>query len=589
MSSISKNSLSRMASNRPQQQQQQQQNNQQPITQYQQQQQHHQQQYQQSMTQYPPTAPNRQQPNQYQHQHQQLQQQQYQQPIPIPSPDLIGALQGIFTQTMANMSTQGSNNQQYHHQYPSQYPTGQQPVANPQPIEESEEESDDDDDESESFDERTKEAIKWFNNLPKSSKYELITNTYELHMSLKDKKMENVIQELRKKWKIDSDNLYGIINSKDIDIKKLQFENDVLTNAENRSNEILKQLNNKLTSIEKGLEKGLQNSLLSSSPASPVGPKIIKGAQYVLQNIPNCIVSNCTKGLQESDYTYNLEIESFQGSVYVTDSDSESIIKLMESFRHKVLNNLPAFNFALFIAQKAESINGRKFYLDIIHNKYGILFFVYIADSCEYPERIITAVDTLTVLLKDFKYSEHTNYIMNNINQIIDKIDTIRQNNRQLKNNIITQSEIVNTNDALISNLFDFIKSNTAIKKTLDPQKTQSKPVIEGPEEDSESEGSEEEDSGSEGSEEEDIVTQVSNYDDTQKIFIEITKRYLKNGKIPSMNDIVAKAESLYGIKSSSTKTIVSRQLGGIKNIKQIASELLKSGEACKLNFDTTK
>jgi hypothetical protein len=210
----------------------------------------------------------------------------------------------------------------------------------------------------------------------------------------------------------------------------------------------------------------------------------------------------------------------------------------LANFKKDIIESTEAINFAIFVAQRAKLVNGKHFHLEFMNTKRNAVFVFYVADAFNCPERLTTAINLAQVITNNMKYSDYTNNIMNNINGLSEKINKLSEINNQLKKTIVVQSNVVEQNEEIIADIVGVIR---------------------------------------------DITKSSDSHDSQQKLCIEITKHFILSKKNFVIKDIVNKSAE-FGLKPSSTQTLISRQLGGLKNLRKLAQDSIDAGEPCVMN-----
>ncbi len=410
------------------------------------------------------------------------------------------------------------------------------------------------------IDERTQEAIDWFNSLKKRTKYDLILNQYELQMSLKDIKTERLKEAIDKKWHTDINSLKNIIKEKEVSIRELKIENEALvsTSQKNTSQLISKmnenqsvyikeisqleqkmlknnaQLEQLITNASNSVHNSVHDSMNNTANSAIVSLQndCPEDIEFFLNTVPNCSIIN------EQFENIIIETNGIKGLVNRKPIEKVTIDRI-NAFKQVIQQTQESIEFAVFISKS--SIHGRTFNLEFESTKRGNVFLFYVTDPFRYSDRLVTVFNLVTTLSTNIKYTENINNILYNINTLFDKIQKLREINEKLNVVVNSQIDIIRENELCIESLHNGIRFT--------------------------------------------IKSNETNVDKKHRICIDIVKYYIMNNRPFTLKDVISKAE-LFGIKSSQANTIITRQLGGLKELRVIARNSIDKNEPCTVNFD---
>jgi hypothetical protein len=394
-------------------------------------------------------------------------------------------------------------------------------------------------------------AIEWFNGLPSETKSHIILTQYELHMSVRDKKTKKLADSLNEKWsrqvdkasKESSKEIFGL-NS---EISKLKMENDVLSrtsgfemikehfsgvikNLENSHSEKLLKLENRMSNSNNNLESKiigshtkLETRLTSNYSKGVMGENWIENA---LVAVPNCILKNVTRDKGLTDFSF--EIGGLNGLI-----ESKNVDKMnkeyIDRFKNDVLEAKESENidFAIFVAHRLKYINGKPFSLECLHTKKGNVFLFYVADAYNHVDRLLTAINLGQTLVDSVKFANNVEGLMYNVNVIMNRIDTLANFMSEQRKNLKIQKKLIKNSQTTIKELSHVVKT---------------------------------------------IIKSSAIKDSKKKLCIDIAVEFLKEGHTFTIKDLTDRLIN-HNISKSNAGTLISRKLGGIKNVKKLAME----------------
>ena len=418
-------------------------------------------------------------------------------------------------------------------------------------------------------------AIQWFNGLSPETKSHIILTQYEMHMSIRDEKSKELANSLNNKWsrKIDKTKEEAsteIMNlkketSKEItnlngELSKLKMENDVLSrtsgfdmikehfsgiikNLESTHTEQLLKLENRISGSHNNLESKiigshtkLETRLTSNYSKGVMGENWVENT---LVSVPNCILKNVTRDKGLTDFSF--EIGGLNGLI-----ESKNVDKMnkeyIDRFKNDVLEAKQSENidFAIFVAHRLKYINGKPFSLECLHTKRGNVFLFYVADAYNHVDRLLTAINLGQTLVDSVKFANNVEGLMYNVNVIMNRIDALAGFMAEQRKNLQIQKKLIKNSQTTIKELSHVVKT---------------------------------------------IIKSSSIKDSKKKLCIDIAVEFLKENKTFTIKDLTDRLIN-HNITKSNAGTLISRKLGGIKNVKKLAMEEFEKRKKYSLNDD---
>jgi hypothetical protein len=438
--------------------------------------------------------------------------------------------------------------------------------------------------EEENYSDEEDEAIDWFNNLDSSTKCELIKSQYKIHVSLKDTATKKLINSTNRKWK-------GIVEEKDSKIKMLLFENDAITNTLSKLNvtglesgsgnpntqKILSSLVNQISLLESKIESKIDSKIkLQQDPIKNFYDAkdyyshievVLSSQGYLLKKINS----------NESYTNYNVTKKNIRGYIECF-NELQYDESLFDIIKENIVEYDTHFDFVMCIVPKAKYVRTESFFIDFFNTDYGTTLLVCIADTIIHTERISSCSSIVETYIGHHAFNNKLKNTNKNINKIISQIENLKQINTNLINNIQENNNTINNLSSLVENIKDF---DEPAKESAESAKESAK------ESSKEREVKERETKEREALKEkqEQILLEQLNSDDNknQKICVDIVKFYLLNSKPFIIKDIVTKAK-LFGI-TQTFSTLIIKQLGGIKGIKDLAKKDIANGNMLDPEF----
>jgi len=305
------------------------------------------------------------------------------------------------------------------------------------------------------------EELDWFNGLQKEVKLRLISSQYHLHLSIRDRSTEEIVDTLSKKFeneRLDLNRKIDILREENSVINRTAGFNFIMDKMEEMENNLL--LN----------QKDLEGKLTSNHVKGIIGENFI---ERIVSQIPNCQIDDVSREKGLTDFKMYIKNEKFaEDHVCLIESKNVEKVSLenLNNFRKDVLEADEKIHFAIFVAQRAITISGRIFSIECLSAKDHNMFLFFISDVFNNPERLLIAIQLGQTLSNNLIYSKNVHKIMHGIDKVLININKLSENINKLSNGLKTQQTIIENCKKDVSNLFSNIKNISEEKECGEEQ-----------------------------------------------------------------------------------------------------------------------
>ena len=264
------------------------------------------------------------------------------------------------------------------------------------------------------------EAREWFNGMNPDSRNQMILVLYKLCISTRDLSHEKLINSLNTQWN-------EKFNKQIEYTKQLTIENEILTkNQQSGISLVMDKIKDLETNINNSVN-GLSSKITPSSNGK-LGEDYI---DHLLSKIPGASFTNVTQTKGGGDFLLILnDIQIMIESKNWTNSSIKGNPKELELFRKTAIEAKEERNidFAIMALHRVTDIKGRPMEIEIEMTKKGTLMLLYVTNLFNHPERLLYAIDAGILLLK--QQSQQTinkDKFIYQINSFLKGIDNIEE------------------------------------------------------------------------------------------------------------------------------------------------------------------
>ena len=321
-------------------------------------------------------------------------------------------------------------------------------------------------------------AKNWFNSMNPDSRNQMILVMYKLCLSTKDASHEKLIESLNFQWNEKF--------TKQVEfVKRLTTENEILTKNQDLGIGVIV---NKISQMESNLNNSVNN--LSSKITPSANGKL--GENYIdelLSKLPNSSFTNVTQNKGFGDFMFTTGgIKIMIESKNWTNSSIKGNPSELENFRKTAIEAKETENgidFAIMALHRVTDLKGRAMEIEMEITRKGALILLYVTNLFNHPERILYAIDTGILLLKQqSKQTIDKDRFVYQINSFLKGIDSIDESIkertkiikdfmnltkkdseqimtlRQLLDNVLNNTEQIPIKDRLINFYLDLKKTH---------------------------------------------------------------------------------------------------------------------------------
>jgi len=293
-------------------------------------------------------------------------------------------------------------------------------------------------------------ANKWFEGLSNDYRQTIIETIYELIADFKE-----------------SDKITDLKNSH---YNKIEKVNEELMNKNKELNEMVSIIST-MNNIKDELKHDLRSITTSLTPSKIGKFAELLTIELLCKNFSSAVVNDVSNVYGQGDIYFELDgircmVES---KAQTNDSLRKNPTETVGRFKTDLINaiNDDKVDFGVFVAQRSSNIPHKgSLCFETINTNKGKALAIYVADTFNNPERLITSMEVALDVVKNFYINSDNDMskLVYKLQQMSGRIDTLKQGLKERKKSVITLQNYIIKDEELYNYLIEEFRNITNTK-----------------------------------------------------------------------------------------------------------------------------